>query len=61
MTTSRTVPEDALEFIRRCVGERKIYWTYHVNMRLAGRYISREEVLEAANTYEIIESYPDDK
>ncbi len=61
MTTGRTLPPDALAFIRRCVRERKVYWTYHVNMRLAGRYISRDEVLEATESYEIIESYPEDK
>ena len=36
-------------------------WTYHVNMRLASRGISRKEILKAINSYEIIESYPDDK
>ena len=61
MTTSRRLPTDALAFIRRCVQERKVHWTYHVNMRLAGRYISRDEVFEAADSYEMIESYPDDK
>ena len=59
--TSRKVPQDALEFIRRCVLERKVHWTYHVNMRLAGRYISRDEVFQATESYEIIESYPEDK
>lgn len=61
MTTDRTLPKDALEFIRRCVRERKVHWTYHVNMRLAGRYITRDEVFEATESYEIIESYPEDK
>ena len=61
MTTGRTLPRDALEFIQRCVRERKVYWTYHVNMRLAGRHISRDEVFEATESYEIIESYPEDK
>ena len=59
--TSGRLPQDALEFIQRCVQERKVHWTYHVNMRLAGRYISRDDVLEATGTYEIIESYPEDK
>jgi len=40
---------------------RKIYWTYHVNMRLKGRFISREAILDSLDTYEIIESYPRDK
>jgi len=61
MTTGRRLPTEALAFIQRCVRERKVYWTYHVNMRLAGRYISRDELLEATETYEIIESYPEDK
>lgn len=30
-------------------------------MRLAGRHISRNEILGAVYSYEIIESYPDDK
>ena len=36
-------------------------WTYHVNMRLQGRFIRRESVLDAVESYEIIESYPGDK
>jgi hypothetical protein len=61
MTTGQRLPKDALEFIRRCVRERKVHWTYYVNIRLAGRYISRDEVFEATENYELIESYPDDK
>ena len=55
------VPDDPLAFIRRCVRERKIHWTYHVNMRLAGRYLTRDEILAAVDSYEIIELYPEDK
>lgn len=58
---SRRLPDDPLAFIQRCVRERRVYWTYHVNMRLAGRSISRNEVLDAVGTYSIIESYPEDK
>lgn len=61
MTTWRSLPTDALAFIQRCVQERKVYWTYHVNMRLPGRYLSRDELLGATESYEIIESYPEDK
>jgi hypothetical protein len=53
--------DDPLEFIRRCVRDRKIHWTYHVNMRLAGRFLTRDEILDAVDSYEIIESYPEDK
>ena len=57
----RRVPEDPLAFIVRCVRERRVYWTYHVNMRLAGRHISREDICEATDTYELVDAYPDDK
>jgi hypothetical protein len=30
-------------------------------MRIAGRHITRQEILEAVDTYEVIESYPQDK
>jgi hypothetical protein len=36
-------------------------WTYHVNMRLQGRFISREEILDSVSEYQIIEEYPADK
>jgi hypothetical protein len=61
MSTGRRLPDDPLQFIQRCIRERKLYWTYHVNMRLPGRYISREQILGAVDSYEIIESYPEDK
>ncbi len=57
----RRVPEDALAFIRDCIRRRRILWTYHVNMRLAGKVIRREAILEAVETYEIVEQYPQDK
>ncbi|MDD5774063.1 MAG: DUF4258 domain-containing protein [bacterium] len=52
---------DILKFIKLCVKKRKIYWTYHVNMRLKGRSISREAILYSVDTYVIIENYPEDK
>ena len=61
MSADRRLPDDPLGFIQRCLRERKVYRTYHVNMRLAGRYISRGEILGAAETYFIVEAYPDDK
>ena len=60
-TLERTVPADPLAFIVRCVRERRIYWTYHVNMRLTGRHISRRDICEATDTFELVEAYPDDK
>jgi len=36
-------------------------WTYHVHMRVAGRFIPRETILAAVDSYESVESYPDDK
>jgi hypothetical protein len=61
MTVERVLPEDPLAFIQRCVQRRQLYWTYHINMRLPGRFISRQAILDAVDTYEIIESYPEDK
>lgn len=57
----RVIPDDPLEFIRGCIRERKVLWTYHVQMRLRGRSISRKMILEAVESFEIIESYPEDK
>lgn len=61
MPSKRIIPDDPLAFIHRCISEGKILWTYHVQMRLKGRTISREAILRAVGTYETIESYPDDK
>jgi hypothetical protein len=61
MTRNDVLPDDPLEFIRRCVAERKILWTYHVNLRLKGRFISRQAIVESYLCYEIIERYPEDK
>jgi len=56
-----TLPDDPVAFIQRCVHERRILWTYHVNLRLKDRFVRRRMILDAADFYEIIESYPDDK
>ena len=61
MARERTLPDDPLAFIQRCVRARRVFWTYHVNMRLAGRHISRQDIYRAADTYEVVEAYPDDK
>jgi hypothetical protein len=61
MVSERIIPENPLSFIQRCIRERRILWTYHVQMRLKGRTIRRDALLRAVETYDIIESYPDDK
>jgi hypothetical protein len=53
--------KDILLFIKRCIKSRQILWTYHVHMRLKGRFILREAILSSVDTYEIIEEYPKDK
>ena len=55
------LPDNPLLFIQRCVRDRKIQWTYHVNMRLSGRFISRQKIFDSVDTFEVIEEYPDDK
>lgn len=52
---------DVLEFIKSCVRQRRIRWTYHVNMRLRERLIARYAILSAVDTFEIIEEYPEDR
>lgn len=61
MTSQRKLPSEPLEFIRQCVTARRIFWTYHVNMRMKGRAISRAVILDAVSNFEVIEEYPDDK
>jgi hypothetical protein len=53
--------ENPLEFIRRCVTQGKIMWTYHVNMRMRTRYIPRRAILDSHEHYEVIEANPQDK
>lgn len=55
------IPDDALSFIRESLREGRLLWTYHVNMRLGQRFIARETIIQAADTYEIVEAYPEDK
>ncbi|MBI1955000.1 MAG: DUF4258 domain-containing protein [Acidobacteria bacterium] len=59
--SDRKLPADPLRFIQECVRNRRVLWTYHVNIRLRGRFIRREAVLDAVASYEIIEAYPGDK
>ena len=61
MVLEHLIPEDPLAFIRNCVKLKKIKWTYHVNMRMKGRFISRQIILNFFENYEIIEEYPKDK
>ena len=61
MARDRIIPADPLDFIRGCVRRRSVLWTYHVNMRMKDRAISRETIFAAESAYEIIESYPADK
>ena len=55
------MPKEPLKFIKRCVVGGKLLWTYHVNMRMDNRHISRQTIIESVESYEIIEEYPDDK
>jgi len=61
MATEPLIPDNPIDFIRRCIREGKIFWTYHVNMRMEGRFIPRQIILDSVEYYEIIEEYPMDK
>ena len=49
-----------INFIKSCVLEKKIFWSYHSNMRLDERGLSREKTLVSIENCEIIEEYKDD-
>ncbi len=57
----RKLPDDTVAFIRGCLRGGQVLWTYHVNMRLGQRFILRETIINAAESYEIVEAYPEDK
>lgn len=61
MTRDRLLPSDPVRFIQNCIRRGRVLWTYHVNMRLAGRFIPRGSILRAVETLELVEAYPDDK
>lgn len=55
------IPRDPLEYIKACVRERRIFWTYQVNMRMKERFIPRNWILNSFDDFAVIESYPEDK
>ena len=61
MVSGNVLPDNPIEFIRHCVAYRKILWTYHVNMQMRKRLISRQMIVDSVQHYEIIEKYPKDK
>jgi hypothetical protein len=61
MPRERVLVDDPLGFIQKCVSKGKVFWTYHVNMRLKHRFISRRVILESHANYEILEKYQEDK
>ncbi len=61
MSAGQLIPSDPLGFIQDCVSRGNVLWTYHINMRIKERSISREAILDSVDHYGIIESYPEDK
>ena len=57
----RVRPPDPVAFIRDRVRAGEVVWTYHVTMRLRGRFIPRTAILDAVESYELLEDYPEDK
>jgi hypothetical protein len=60
-TVEKQLPADPVAFVRTRVRARRILWTYHVHMRLKERFVARQDILGAVDSYELVESYPDDK
>jgi hypothetical protein len=44
------VPEEPLAFIRRCLTDGRIRWTYHVTMRLQQRNLTSELLFDAVDS-----------
>jgi hypothetical protein len=61
MPDPRLLPPDPLAFLQRCVRAGSILWTHHVNMRFGRRQVTRDMVVGAVDSFEVIEPYPDDK
>ena len=61
MQSHRRLPDDPIRFIQERIRRRSVLWTYHVKMRLAGRFIPREAILASVDQYELVEAYPEDK
>lgn len=57
----RVLPTDPVGFIQDRIRAGEVMWTYHVTMRLRGRFVSRPAILEAVDSYEVIEAYREDK
>ena len=57
----QSLPNDPVAFIQDCVRHRRILWTYHVNMRLRARYIPRISIVNAVDTFQLIEANPGDQ
>jgi len=51
---------EALAFIKKCVRQKRIIWTNHVNIRLRERLISRHNIINSISQYEIIDEVQDD-
>ena len=61
MARERLLPGDPVWFIQDCIRRGRLLWTYHVNIRLAGRFVPRESTLAAVDTFELVEAYPEDR
>ncbi len=55
------IPGNPVIFIQDRVRSRRILWTYHVSLRAQGRFVPRQTILDAVDSYEIVEAYPDDR
>jgi hypothetical protein len=57
----RQLPSDPLRFVKTCLSQGYVLWTYHVNMRMGKRPITRDRLLASIESFEIIEENPMDK
>ena len=55
------MPDAPLAFIKDCLSNGRVRWTYHVTMRLQQRGLTAGMIRNAMATLEILEAYPEDK
>jgi hypothetical protein len=52
----RFQPAEPLAFVKECVSEGRLRWTYHVASRLGQRALTPQMLVDAFRTFEILES-----
>ncbi len=58
---SNLTADEPVRFVVDCLDRGAVLWTYHVNMRLSQRGLTRAELLGGQTSLRLLEWYPDDR